>query len=60
MIAKLSHNHQKIFRASWQVVVLAFPVAGGKKSGAVIQQSARHTLVHKYMVTLATPKAFRM
>jgi hypothetical protein len=50
MIANFNHNHQKIFGVSWKAVVLAFPVVWGKKSGAVIQQSAGAglTLVPKY------------
>jgi hypothetical protein len=49
MIANFNYNHQKIFGASWKAVVLAFPVVWGKKSGAVIQQSAGLTLVPKYI-----------
>jgi hypothetical protein len=50
MIANVNHNHQQIFGASWKAVVLAFSVVWGKKSGAVIQQSAGLTLVTKYTI----------
>jgi hypothetical protein len=55
MIANFNHNHQKIFGASWEAVILHFLLYGGKRSGAVIQQSTGLTLVPKYTSVTLMP-----